>query len=55
LLPGFATFIQHSSPLVPSHRIHIKKINWRFLSGFKGAPAEYGAGLKLAIERGCSP
>ena len=33
-------------------RIHIEKINWPFLSEFKGSPAEYGAGLKLAIERG---
>jgi hypothetical protein len=33
-------------------RIHIEKINWPFLSEFKGSPAEYAAGLKLAIERG---
>ena len=33
-------------------RIYIEKINWPFLSQFKGGPAEYGAGLKLAIERG---
>jgi hypothetical protein len=26
--------------------------NWPFLSEFKGSPAEYRAGLKLAIERG---
>ena len=32
--------------------IHIAKINWPFLSEFEGNPAEYGAGLKLAIERG---
>ena len=30
-------------------RIHIEKINWPFLSEFKGG---YSAGLKLAIERG---
>jgi len=33
-------------------RIHIEKINWPFRSEFKGSPAEYSAGLKLAIERG---
>jgi hypothetical protein len=33
-------------------RIHIEKINGPFLFEFKGAPDEYGAGLKLAIERG---
>jgi hypothetical protein len=37
---------------VQDGRIHIEKINWPFLSEFKGRPAEYGAGLKLAIERG---
>lgn len=31
---------------------HIEKINWPFLHELKGSPAEYGAGLKLAIERG---
>ena len=33
-------------------RIHIEKINGPFLYEFKGSPAEYLAGLKLAIERG---
>jgi hypothetical protein len=37
---------------VQDGRIHIEKINWPFLSELKGSPAEYGAGLKLAIERG---
>jgi hypothetical protein len=37
---------------VQDGRIHIEKINWPFLSEFKGSPAEYSAGLKLAIERG---
>jgi hypothetical protein len=37
---------------VQDGRIHIAKINWPFLSEFEGNPAEYGAGLKLAIERG---
>jgi hypothetical protein len=32
--------------------VHIEKINGPFLSEFKGSPAEYSAGLKLAIERG---
>jgi hypothetical protein len=47
--------IANSVEPVQDGRIHIKKINWRLLSEFKGAPAEYGAGHKLAIERGCSP
>jgi hypothetical protein len=33
-------------------RIHIEKINEPFLFRDRGSPAEYGAGLKLAIERG---
>jgi hypothetical protein len=37
---------------VQDGRIHIEKINWPFLSELKGSPAEYSAGLKLAIERG---
>jgi hypothetical protein len=37
---------------VQDGRIHIKKINGPFLYEFKGSPAEYGVGLKLAIERG---
>ena len=37
---------------VQDGRIHIEKINWPFLSELKGSPAEYGAGLNLAIERG---
>jgi hypothetical protein len=36
---------------VQDGRIHIEKTNWPFLSEFKGSPAEYSAGLKLAIER----
>ena len=38
--------------LVQDGRIHIEKINEPFLYGERGTPAEYGAGLKLAIERG---
>jgi len=33
-------------------RIHIEKINEPFLFRDLGTPAEYGAGLKLAIARG---
>jgi hypothetical protein len=44
--------IAHSVEPVQDGRIHIEKINWPFLSELKGSPAEYGAGLKLAIERG---
>jgi len=37
---------------VQDGRIFIEKINGPFLFGDKGTPAEYGAGLALAIERG---
>jgi hypothetical protein len=37
---------------VQDGRIHIEKINEPFLYKERGSPAEYGAGLKLAIERG---
>lgn len=37
---------------VQDGRIHIEKINGPFLFEHGGKPAEYGAGLKLAIERG---
>ena len=37
---------------VQDGRIYIEKINGPFLFGDKGAPAEYSAGLALAIERG---
>ena len=37
---------------VQDGRIHSEMINWPFPSAFKGSPAECGAGLKLAIERG---
>ena len=33
-------------------RISIEKINGPFLFGDNGTPAEYGAGLELAIKRG---
>jgi hypothetical protein len=44
--------IANTVEAVQDGRIHIEKINWPFLSEFKGSPAEYGAGLKVAIERG---
>ena len=44
--------IANSVEPVQDGRIYIEKINWPFLSEFKGSPAQYGAGLKLAIERG---
>ena len=37
---------------VQDGRIHIEKINGPFLFKDKGSPAEYGAGMKLCIERG---
>jgi hypothetical protein len=44
--------LANSAEPVQDGRIHIEKINWPFLSKFKGSPDEYRAGLKLAIERG---
>jgi hypothetical protein len=38
--------------LVQDARIHVEKINGPFLFRDKGSPAEYGAGVKLATERG---
>jgi hypothetical protein len=37
---------------VQDGRIHIEQINHPFLFKDKASPAEYGAGLKLAIDRG---
>jgi len=37
---------------VQDGRIHVEKINGPFLFRDQGSPAEYGAGMKLAIERG---
>jgi hypothetical protein len=44
--------IANSIEALQDGRIHIEKINRPFLFEFKASPAEYGAGLKLAIERG---
>ena len=37
---------------VQDGRIHIELINGPFLSNYMGSPAEYGAGMRLALERG---
>jgi hypothetical protein len=42
----------HSAEPVRDGRIFIELINGPFLFDHKGSPAEYGAGLKLAIDRG---
>jgi hypothetical protein len=44
--------IANSVEAVQDGRIFIELINWPFLSEFKASPAEYKAGLDLAIERG---
>jgi hypothetical protein len=44
--------IANSVEAVQDGRIYIEKINGPFLFDFKGSPDEYGAGLKLAIDRG---
>ena len=44
--------IANSVEPVQDGRIHIEKINGPFLYREGGSPAEYGAGMKLAIERG---
>ena len=44
--------IANSVEAVQDGRIHIELINGPFLYQHKGSPAEYGAGLKLAIARG---
>ncbi|MGJ5149908.1 hypothetical protein [Bradyrhizobium sp. HKCCYLR1023] len=37
---------------VQDGRIHIEKINWPMLADLKATPAEYKAGLDLAVARG---
>jgi hypothetical protein len=44
--------IANSVEPVQDGRIHIEKINGPFLFKEGGSPAEYSAGMKLAIERG---
>ena len=42
----------HAFEPVQDGRIYIEKLNGPFLFGDRGTPAEYGAGLELAIARG---
>ena len=42
----------HAFEPIQEGRIYIEKLNGPFLFVDKGSPAEYTAGLKLAIERG---
>jgi len=42
----------HAFEVVQDGRIYIEKINGPFLYVDRGTPAEYAAGLKVAIERG---
>jgi hypothetical protein len=42
----------HAFEPIQDGRIYIEKLNGPFLFADKGTPAEYSAGLKLAIERG---
>jgi hypothetical protein len=44
--------IANAAEPVQDGRIHIEKINGPFLYKEGGSPAEYGAGMKLAIESG---
>jgi hypothetical protein len=42
----------HAFEPIQEGRIYIEKLNGPFLFGDKGTPAEYRAGLELAIARG---
>jgi hypothetical protein len=44
--------IANSIEAVQDGRIHVEKINAPFLYQLKSSPAEYGAGMKRAIENG---
>ncbi|MCA6108078.1 hypothetical protein [Bradyrhizobium cenepequi] len=44
--------LAHAVEPVQDGRIHVEKINYPFIFRDRGSPAEYGAGRKLAIERG---
>jgi hypothetical protein len=44
--------IANSIEPVQDGRIFIEDVNWPFLQEHRGSPAEYKAGLDLAIERG---
>ena len=42
----------HAFEPIQDGRIYIEKLNGPFLYELKGTPAQYSAGLKLAVERG---
>ena len=44
--------IANAVEAVQDGRLYVELINWPFLSEHKRTPAEYKAGLDLAIERG---
>ena len=44
--------IANSVEAIQDGRIHVEKVNGPFLFRDGGSPAEYGAGVKVAIERG---
>ena len=44
--------IANSIEAIQDGRIHVEKINGPFLFRDGGSPAEYGAGMLVAIERG---
>jgi len=44
--------ITNAIETVHDGRIYIELVNVRFLYQDRGTPAEYGAGMQLAIERG---
>jgi hypothetical protein len=44
--------IANTVEAVQDGRIHVEKISGPFLFRDGGSPAEYGAGMKLAIDRG---
>ena len=44
--------IANTVEAIQDGRIHVEKINGPFLFRDGGSPAEYGAGMKVAIERG---
>jgi hypothetical protein len=43
--------IANSVEAIQDGRIHVEKINGPFLFRDGGSPAEYGTGMKLAIDR----
>jgi len=45
--------LAHAFEPVQDGRIYIEKINGPFIFELKGTPAEYKAGLDLAIAKGC--